>query len=186
LAAGAVVGNGESRAIVRAYLREHRFQARAAHLQQRKLQEGLILKGVFLSSFDIRSGDPIDIRIEFEARAAGQLHECAVLFYSSKGVRIAVVDTRESGLVPFRFRNGKFALVVQISALPLVEGDFTIGLYLVSTKFGGDLLELADLAVAAPRSERGFVTTYPSESRGVVVLSSSTSVVQDYGEVTAS
>jgi lipopolysaccharide transport system ATP-binding protein len=185
LASGAVIRNGETTVIIAAYLREHQVRRRSADLQQRKVQEGLILEHVSLSSSDVRSGDSIDIKIDFKAEAAGQLYECALLFYSTKGLRVAVVDTRESGLVPFRYEEGKFALIVHISTLPLVEGDFTIGLYIVSTEFAGNLLELAELAIVAPRSRRGFVT-YPSDVRGVVVLSASASLELEYAGLMAS
>jgi lipopolysaccharide transport system ATP-binding protein len=185
LAAGRVVGDGETTEIVEAYLRAHCIRTRSAPLQQRKLQEGLILERVCLSSLDVRSGDAIDIKIDFKAEAPGQLYECAVLFYSTKGLRIAVVDTRDSGLVPLRYEDGRFALIVQISTLPFVEGDFTIGLYIVSSEFSGNLLELADLAVVTPRSRRGFVT-YAPDVRGFVVLSASTSLEFDYVGLLAS
>jgi lipopolysaccharide transport system ATP-binding protein len=180
LVSGEIVQNGQTNEIVRTYLSEHRANTGAANLQHRKLQEGLILERVCLSSSDIRSGDPIDIIIEFVAETPGQLYQCAVLFYSTKGLRIAVVDTRDSGLLPFRYKEGKFALKVQISALPFVEGDFSVGLYLVSAEFAGDLLELADLTVAAP----GFVG-YPPEGRGFIVLSASTFLVRDHAEIMA-
>jgi lipopolysaccharide transport system ATP-binding protein len=185
LASGAVVGDDETTKIVGAYLREHRIRTRALQTQQRKVQEGLVLERVWLSSSDVRSGGSIEIEIDFQASVSGQLHECAVLVYSTRGPRIAVVDTRESGLAPFRYANGNFALIVQISALPLVEGDYTIGLYLVTTEFVGNLLELAHLTVWAPHSRRGFVT-YPSETKGFVVLSASTSLVLDPAGLMAS
>jgi lipopolysaccharide transport system ATP-binding protein len=180
LISGAIVANGKTSEIVRAYLSGYRAQTRAAHRQRRKLQGGLILERVRLSSSHIRSGDPIEIVIEFVAETAGQLYQCAVLFYSTKGLRIAVVDTRDSGLLPFGYKEGKFGLKVQISALPFVEGDFSVSLWLVSAEFAGDLLELADLTVAAP----GFVG-YPPEARGFVVLSASTSLMQDHAGVMA-
>jgi lipopolysaccharide transport system ATP-binding protein len=179
LASGAVVGDAETTEIVRAYLREHRSQMRAVQLQPKQVQEGLTLEGVSLSASTIQSGDSIEIKIDFKARTPGQLYECAVLFYSAKGLRIAIVDTRESGFVPFRYEDGSFALIVRIPALPLVEGDFTIGLYLGSTEFFGDLSELADFAVVAPRSRRGFVT-YSPDVRGFVVLSATTSLEFDH------
>jgi lipopolysaccharide transport system ATP-binding protein len=183
LASGSVVGSGETTKIVAAYLSEHRGRTRTVHLQQRKLHEGLILERLCMSSSYIRSGDSVDIRIEFKAEASGQLYECAVLFYSTKGQRIATVDTRESGLLPFRYEDGKFSLIVQISALPLVEGDFTIGLFLASSEYTGDILELADVTVEAPRSRPGYrgYVPYPAEVTGFIVLNASTSLVPDHG-----
>jgi lipopolysaccharide transport system ATP-binding protein len=185
LASGAVLSNGKTSEIVRAYLTKYRIRTRTDEPRKNQIQEGLILERVRLSGFGIRSGDPLSIGIDFAADASGQLYEGAVLLYSAKGLRVAVVDMRESGLLPFRYKKDRFTLNVKISSLPLVEGEFSIGLYLFTTAFVGDLLGLADFSVGAPRSERGSAA-YPSEAKGFIVLSASTSLLFNQAELVPS
>ena len=84
-------------------------------------------------------------RFAFRAEKGGQIHQCAVLIYSIKGLRVALVDIRECAALPFKFGIGRFAIRAQIAAMPLVEGNYTVGLWLVTNAFTGNLLELEDL-----------------------------------------
>jgi len=125
-----------------------------------------------------RSCDPLEIKIDFCADAPGQIRECAILIYSATGLRVAVLDLRESEFFPFRYERSRFRIVTYIESLPLVDGDFTLGLYIVSDQFAGNILELADFSVVLPQSTREFAP-YPAGVRGIVALNAATSIVTD-------
>ena len=57
------------------------------------------------------------------------------------------------------------------------EGDYSIGLYVVTDDFFGNLLELADFSVMSALASYDFVP-YPPEHRGVLVLSAKSSVTE--------
>ena len=57
----------------------------------------------------------------------------------------------------------------RIERLPLVEGEYRFGLYVVGGGFQGNLTDLIELTVGA-RSTRGDVAPYPAVHRGVVEL----------------
>jgi hypothetical protein len=133
----------------------------------------------------LRSGEPMKIAISFRAAARGQIHECAVLVYNQKGVRVAIVDIRESGILPLRYESGRFKVTVQIAAMPLVDDDFSVGLYLATNRFNGNILELADFSVTTLPPSSRFVP-YPREVQGFVVLTASTSLALDHVGVMAS
>jgi len=145
--AGAIVGFGQTPEIVSAYLRQRRITSGGAELEARKIQEELLLEHVLVVPSEIRSGDQMRVEIAFLALAPGRIRECAVLIYSDKGMRVAIIDARESGKLPFNYKQGGFIFVSRIEALPLVEGDFTIGLYLATDGFRGNIYDLADFAV---------------------------------------
>src|SRR5262249_1068307 len=152
-------------AIIARYLKENRGAIRMAQTEPRFIQANLRLERVSTSATRLCSGEPFKVEWSFHADEPGQLRECAVLFYSAKGVRLAIVDLRDAGIVPLRYKRGRFALRIQINSLPLVEGDVVLGLYLVTDYFAGDLLELAELTVFEGSSAEGFVR-YPANARG--------------------
>ena len=182
LESGALVGYAETEEIISAYLQQRRLAIRSKIPIQ--VQKGLVIERVFVHTPSIRCGDPADIEIDFWAETSGQIRDCAVLVYSAKGTRIAMIDSRESGVVPFSYRNGRFAIILQLATLPLVEGEFALGLYLVTDHFAGSLFELQYFDVVAPRSSQ-FVP-YPAEARGVLALSARASVVSLQPPVMAS
>ena len=175
LEAGTLVGYAETEEVISAYLQQRRLTSRRGNIRSIQVQDGLVIERVSVQTTSIRCGDPIEIEIEFSAEASGQIRECAILFYSAKGMRVGIVDARESDAVPFRYQKGRFAIVVQVASLPLVEGEFAVGLYLLTDHFAGNLLKLQVFDIIAPRFS-GFAA-YPPESRGILALSAEVSVV---------
>jgi lipopolysaccharide transport system ATP-binding protein len=168
LESGEIVGAGETAGIVAAYLEQRRDGARRAAMEPRRIEQRLVIEQVEVVPSRVRSGDRLQIDIHFRALAPGRLHACALLIFSIKGTRIAVVDPRERGKIPLSFLRGGFTLSFRLASLPLVEGEFTVGLYLVSTGSSGEILDLASFSVFEP-SRADFVP-YLASDRGSVVL----------------
>ena len=179
LVSGTLLEDSSSEAVIATYLRQIRDPLRGAKSRPRVIQDGLHLKCTRLSTIALNSGEPLDVEFEFRADEPGQLRECAVLVYSAKGMRLAIVDLRECGVMPLRYGIGEFAIKMQITSLPLVEGVLMLGLYLVTNQFDGNLLDLVELTAVASRSEEGFIP-YPADVRGLLVLNATTSVA--FGE----
>ena len=177
LAAGALVGDAGTNEIVEDYLEQRRSPIPNAHVRERTVQEGLVLERVSHSPPAVRCGEAAVVEIAFRADAAGQILEFSVFIYSAKGLRVAAIDLRESEAVPLRYQKGRFTTVVRIANLPLVEGDYSVGLFLVTEQFAGDILELDDFTVLASRDLN--FARYPAEVRGVVVLNATISVASN-------
>lgn len=167
-----------SETVIATYLKQNRDASRAGWAGSRIIQDGLKLECIRLSTTLLRSGEPLEVEFKFLADEPGQLREFAALIYSAKAVRLAIVDLRECGIVPLPYRSGRFAIRTRIASLPLVEGELLLGLYVVTDHFAGNLLDLADLTIVAPRSTEGF-SSYRAEYRGFLVLNTTTSVVFD-------
>jgi lipopolysaccharide transport system ATP-binding protein len=178
LASGSLFRDSSSKEAIETYLNQNRFSPGDAQARRKIIPDGLHLESTRLSTTILRSGEPLELELEFLAHQPGHLRECAVLIYSLKGVRLAIVDLRESGTVPLRYGRGEFAIRIRITSLPLVEGDLVLGLYVVTDHFSGNLRDVAELAILAPHSRERF-TPYPPEARGVMVLNATTSVVFD-------
>ncbi|MDP2318344.1 MAG: ABC transporter ATP-binding protein [Acidobacteriota bacterium] len=117
----------------------------------------------------VASGAAVEFVIAVRATGAVRINELAVLIYSTTEVRVAIVDLRAAGLPavlsPGEARNVRG----RILSLPLVEGDYRMGLYVGSSDFIGDLADLAQLTVHSGLGDRAH-TPYPAEHRGLLEL----------------
>jgi lipopolysaccharide transport system ATP-binding protein len=172
LDSGLVMANGRTDEIVSNYLGDRRHLRRK--IKSIGIQDGLMLHSVNCLPKVIQTGEILNIEAVLHASRPGSIRECAVIIYSLKGSRVAIIDLRESNAVPFQYTKGRIAMTAQINDLPLVEGDYTISLYLVTDSFVGDLLELADFSVSAPWTYD--YVPYQAEHRGFVTLNSNSSI----------
>jgi hypothetical protein len=178
-----VVEEGDTDRVVASYL-DHRLRLRRDEPRLTAIQDGLALEGVRISPLTIHSGDSAHLEFFFRAEKPGRIQEFAILIHSVKGIRVAIVDVRECGALPFKFGIGRFAVRTQIAALPFVEGHYTLGLWLQTDEFAGTLFELEDFTVASPRWSYDFAP-YAVEHRGVVALQAQSAVVIDQQSVGA-
>jgi lipopolysaccharide transport system ATP-binding protein len=174
-ASGALVNDAEPSHIIAGYLQQRPTPAPARSIN---VGNRLAIDRILIKPPTVRTGDAIQIEVDFRARDAGRLHECALLIYSLAGVRVAIIDTRESGMLPFAYTTGQFTVTVVIDSVKLVEGDFTLGLYLVTESFQEIIQDIADFIVVAPKPTRSFVP-YIGKDRGFVVLSAQTCISAD-------
>jgi lipopolysaccharide transport system ATP-binding protein len=175
LAGGVLADKGDSAGVIARYLKQRPSLLRSSPVKTWTIQKTLRISEIRLSRTEIRSGEPLEVQFRFCAETYGQLRECSMLLYSVKGIRVGIIDFREAGVLPLRYEPGEFAINVSIAALPLVEGDFTLGLYIVTDQFSGDLLDLAELNVIARRKSSKF-TGYAAEARGLLNLDADVSV----------
>ena len=111
-----------------------------------------------------------NVGFEFELSALADLNltDLSLLVYASSGQRLSVMDFRNSSL-PSKLSAGQTLKVVgQLLGVPLVDGDYTTGLYIRTTDFSTDLLDLATLKIL-PRAGAMHVR-YSSNYRGLVEL----------------
>jgi hypothetical protein len=139
-----------------------------------KIQAGLSLASIDVDPPTVYSGDAARIDVEFDATGPGVLFECAVLVFTRRGDRVAVLDPRDSGRFPLSFDRGRVKIAIDISQLPLVEGDYTIGLAVRADVAWDEFADLTDFKVARRTSlNPGQIAP---EWRGLVELDSSTLV----------
>ena len=178
-----VVQDGKTDQVVASYLNQRAGRAVRTQPNFTTIRDGLALRGARVVPRSVRTGDPLILEFVFLAEIVGQLRECAILIYSAKKFRVAVIDIRESGTLPVRFEKGCFEVRAQIAALPLVEGVYTLGLYLATDRFAGDILEIEDFVVGdAARPFTNFAP-YGAEHRGVVALEAVSTVTIRQTEV---
>lgn len=175
LVSGTLACEGEAGDVIATYLKQQHTPSGPADHGETVLDKSLALERVRVVPATIRSGDAVEVEFQFRAEDRGQIRECAILIYSAEGIRVAISDVRESGHLPFNFGVGRFAVRATIAALPFVEGNYGLGMYLVTREFAGNLLEIGSLTVATPRSAFDFAP-YPASARGIVVVDSTASI----------
>lgn len=165
---GRLVSQDATTEVVRSYL-----QARDANA----MGFGMVAKaGQAISVEDVRvspdvpvTASDIEISVSLKASVETRIREAAILIYGSNGVRVAIIDLRKDGLLPLKIPKGVTTLDAAIREVPLVEGSYSIGLYIVSDQFEGNLLDLKTLQLMAP-AQKGAVVGYPAMARGLVEL----------------
>jgi len=75
-----------------------------------------------------------------------------------------------------QLQQGSIAIDARLSAIPLVEGEYDVGMYVVANDFSGDVLEVSNLYIPH-RNANSRVAPYPSEVCGFADIQSSLSTV---------
>lgn len=125
----------------------------------------------FATGGAVRTGDPFRYQLAFEADRDVNLHDCCILIYSPSQVRVAIIDLRRPAgpyTVP---GEGRLVLQGEVPRLNLVEGVYSLGLYIRTPGATGDHYDLASLVVHPIASATGIVP-YHASNRGYIELSS--------------
>ncbi len=168
LRAGKVRGVGGADEMVGQYLLE------ASRGEARTLAGGITLGELQLLRFELApnpvdSGQSLEFLVELRAAQSVRLRELAVLVHSADGSRIAILDLRGCGL-PASLEAGELWVGRgSIKAVPLIEGEYQVGLYACAGEFKGNLPDLLLLGVR-PRGGNGLHTAYAPAYRGVLEL----------------
>lgn len=133
------------------------------------ISKSLELQRFVVTPNPVASGDRLQFSLSFAAAAPIRISELAMLIYSAHEMRVAILDLRSSGLPVSIAAGGTWTLNGWIASLPLVEGDYRLGLYVASSESNGNHLGLLELAVSA-RVRAGDHVPYPAAQRGVVEL----------------
>jgi ABC-type polysaccharide/polyol phosphate transport system ATPase subunit len=165
---GRIVNEGASPQIVSEYLLDRHGKMAGGERNVVKVKKGLVLDRATCEPNAISSGGTVELEFEFDASQTGAINEAALLLYTNAGIRIGFVDLRESEALPFRYAAGRFAIKGSVAKLFLVEGTYTVGLFVVTDDFCGDLLELTQFSVSAEENIK--IAPYPVEHRGVIRL----------------
>lgn len=169
LQSGQVCGVGSPAEQIDAYLQTSRH---AIDLNLRKpilLCDTLYLRQLNFSPNPMISGAPVEFEIELTALKPTMISELKFLIYSMGSTRVAIVDFRQSVGIYRLDRNNPLRLGGIIHSLPLVEGDYSIGVYINSPDINRDFLDLTKLTIHAAPNHRGIVP-YPVHYRGLIEL----------------
>ena len=162
---GRLVEVGPVAEVVAGYLRD--AEARPAQAGPRALGPDVELWELAVRPQPLPSGGRATVAVAVRATADTVVEHLCLLVSTLRETRVAVVDLR-SVAGPYRAAAGQTLTVTrEVRRLPLVEGDYKLGLYLRSRDTAGDFHDLGSLAVA-PAEARPAVVPYPAVHRGFV------------------
>ena len=134
-----------------------------------RLNGGLELRRFDLSPSSVKNGGQLRFRIVLHAEEPVRLTDLSVLIYSSQGVRVAILDLRPWGLPVNMSANDTWHVEGDVAMLPLVEGEYRLGIYANIGKIDEDVFDLATLTVVGHSGQSDHVP-YLAMYRGLVEL----------------
>ena len=168
LAHGRIQGIGSVTDEINAYLAESRTIAPTDLDHPIPLSANLRLVRFGVTPNPVPSGHSASLFIELEAQHRTRFDEVAVLIHDTLGRRVGVIDLRQASALHEARPGANLKLAANLAAVPLVEGEYRLG---VSIRSGDDhqiLLELATFDVTArPSSD---LVPYRAEIRGLVAF----------------
>jgi lipopolysaccharide transport system ATP-binding protein len=131
------------------------------------LGQDLMLRRFDFSPAQVVSGESLAFSLEVCPRIPTRLHEVAILIYSQYGPRVAILDLRQKGIRDLRLGDQPVVIDGTIAAVPLVEGEYHVGLYLRTEEYKGRYLDVAGFSVTMNVASAPSVP-YPAVDRGFV------------------
>jgi lipopolysaccharide transport system ATP-binding protein len=132
-------------------------------LTSHHLGKGISIQNLFFKSNPLKSLH--DSFITFELRSEQLLHIDSIGFYLNNILqeRVAIIDLRKGRYTIQPGKSMKFQ--IDIRRIPLIEGDYRVGLFLGSNVLSGNFDDLINLQVENARNA-GDLLPYPLEVRG--------------------
>ena len=166
---GSVAGVGDVREGTAKYLANDQRALAPRVGSSARLGEGLELLRFEVTPNPAETAANVSFSLEIQARRPTKVSELAILIYSSLEARVAIVDCRSTRFPLTLSTEQSWTISGSIRALPLVEGDYRLGLYVGTSEFFGDVPDLVELSVG-PRALVGAPAPYAAAYRGVVEL----------------
>ena len=162
---------------IAAYLAETKAGGPLAFDRSIELSTGLELSRFGFVPSPVVSGEPADFEVVLGCPVPTKVYELAVLVHDALGRRVGVIDFRAPGGPYDVPAGGRLALRAGLPALPLVEGEYRIGLSLRNQAAHDILYDLLTLEVSM-KAGLEFVP-YQAAIRGVVAFDYTVAAIDD-------
>jgi hypothetical protein len=169
LSHGRVAGVGEVAAEIAAYLAQTRgATARAALDHPVDLGAALQLVQLDLRPAPVASGGPATVGLTLTATAPIRLDTLALTIHDALNRRVGLIDVRQAGAPPLVEPDRPLRRRIDLASLPLVEGEYHVGLLIGSDEARRERDELMTFAIVAAAEQR-YVPQHAS-TRGIVAF----------------
>ncbi|MEQ8994939.1 MAG: ABC transporter ATP-binding protein [Coleofasciculus sp. B1-GNL1-01] len=169
LKSGQLFGTGAVSDQIELYLNSFQDQSKITSNNPIQLGENLELQRLAISPNPVVSGEPVEFVLEFWSSKATQLDEAALLIHSVTGIRVALLNLKTNDLTHKLDGAKTYTIFVSTKSIPLVAGDYSIGLFLSCGSLMNNFLDLSILTVV-DKGEFGHSFLYPNRLRGLIEL----------------
>lgn len=144
------------------------------------LGDAVSLKDFTFTPNPVDSNDKIRFRIELLPKMDLAFNDIAILIHNSLNARVGIIDLRKN-TGAYKTKEGETLVIEgELESLPLVEGDYKLGLYFNCIRYYKDFMDLATLTVTH-RVREGFAMPRNVRHRGdVEFIHEFTTVKGDY------
>jgi lipopolysaccharide transport system ATP-binding protein len=172
---GKTVISGPISSVISAYMSEHQAYDGRQEVADYKLNDAVRLKEFWVSSNDVEVFSELQFRIRLHSESPNPLSGLALLFFNAYQERVAIVDLRNTDLFKVSKIKSEIEVSLKIDSMPLIEGDYNVGLYVESNLCVGNFLDIMRITVRQPKDMD--VEPYPVQVRGVVEMKNSFKIV---------
>lgn len=169
LRGGSLIGQGTLPLVLTRYMSDLREETDRPSGGARRVAPNLGLVDLSFAPQPAPSLSRLTFKLSFQSSEGTSLSDVCLLLYSRMGIRVAVIDLRRAAGPYAIARGGGLEFTGNLAALNLVEGDYSVGLYIRTPDFQGDLLDVAMLEVSESM-DRLEVIPYAGADRGLVEL----------------
>jgi lipopolysaccharide transport system ATP-binding protein len=166
---GKIKGMGNVYDQINLYSQSFKEKSESKLINTVKLGDGINLNRFEISPNPIESGQSVNFSIEIESEQSITSDSIVILIYSALGGRVAIVDLRRPNNDFKMNKETPIMLRGQINNLPLVEGEYNLGLFFSSSAVCNNYLDLVRLTVLPKKIDNGLIP-YPANVRGVLNL----------------
>jgi len=147
-------------------------------LYDRQLNEYVVLKEFAFHTKEVASFVDISFTIALESTDSNRFDGLTILFYDKSDLRIAIADLRNNDLFEITSENQFFTVRGILKEVPLVPGEYMIGLSMGSALCTGNFLDLIMLKVVENYKIQ-FDSPYPTNVRGFFEIKHQVNVVEN-------
>ena len=164
LKGGEIAAAGNIDDLVSAYIRE---QHQKENEKVSRRFGGIQIDQIKTTPFTIRSGEDLSIKVSWSGIQTCAIIGGAVLLYSSGGIRVGIVDLRNKFSGKKMTEGEIVSFHLQINKLNLIEGEYSLGLYLNTTLRSGDIYDLGRFTVVEQDCDSR-IPLYDPKHRGII------------------
>lgn len=170
---GRVKGIGPVQEQITSYLRDLKGDGVSTGEFNYPLGGVFTLNGLRFSPNPVTSGSDVNFHLRIEPKKETSIFDLQILIYSVYGVRVGIIDLRKPDGKPYVLsKSNPLEINGKIKSLPLVEGDYRIGLYVYCKEYYRDFYDITAMSVGAKQSSTANIPCKPIY-RGIVEFNAS-------------
>ena len=170
LSGGRLCSSGTTSEVLQEYVANASQERADAERHVSIIDSTLTVEGLRCTPEVVPSGHPATISLVLTTPSVAKVLELSVLIYNASGHRVAILDLRTEEGARTLYAKQSMKWKADIQTLPLVDGEYSLGLYCRTGESRGDHYDLGQFSVT-PGLSCCQVLPYPGQHRGSIELS---------------